>query len=103
MLQYPTTLWLAIAIALVMGITIHEFAHAYVAYSMGDMTPKNQGRVTLNPLAHLTLWGSLFMVLVGFGWGRPVEHRIWDHRRRLWVSLAGPASNLLLALLFALP
>lgn len=97
----PNTL-LAALVAFVVGITVHEFAHAYVAYQMGDMTPLRQGRVTLNPLAHMTLWGTLFIFLVGFGWGKPVQHRIWDHRQRLWVSLAGPLSNLLIAFLFGL-
>jgi Zn-dependent protease len=98
----PNTL-LPLVIAFVLGITIHEFAHAYVAYQMGDMTPMRQGRVTLNPLAHLTLWGTLLIFLIGFGWGKPVEHRIWEPRRRLWVAIAGPVSNVILAFLFGLP
>jgi Zn-dependent protease len=97
----PSTL-LPLLLAFVTGITIHEFAHAFVAYQMGDMTPKVQGRLTLNPLAHMTLWGTLLIFLIGFGWGKPVQHRIWDHRRRLWVSLAGPVSNILLAALLGL-
>jgi Zn-dependent protease len=97
----PNTL-LPLLLAFVVGITIHEFAHAFVAYQMGDMTPKVQGRLTLNPLAHMTLWGTLLIFLIGFGWGKPVQHRIWDHRRRLWVSLAGPVSNIVLAALLGL-
>ncbi|MDQ4077057.1 MAG: site-2 protease family protein [Chloroflexota bacterium] len=97
----PNTL-LALALAFVLGISVHEFAHAYVAYQMGDMTPVRQGRVTLNPAAHMTLWGTLLIFLIGFGWGKPVQHRIWDPKQRLWVSLAGPVANLLLAFLFGL-
>lgn len=89
-------------VAFVVGITFHEFAHAFTAYQMGDTTPKEQGRLTLNPAAHMTLWGTLLIFLVGFGWGKPVQHRIWDHRRRLWVALAGPVSNLILGFLFGL-
>ncbi len=101
-LRDPDTL-LALAVAFVLGITFHEFAHAFTAYRMGDMTPARQGRLTLNPMAHMTMWGTLLIFLIGFGWGKPVQHRIWDHRRRLWVALAGPVANLILALLFALP
>ncbi|MGH2541906.1 MAG: site-2 protease family protein [Ardenticatenaceae bacterium] len=93
---------LPLALAFVLGITFHEFAHALTAYQMGDMTPQYQGRVTLNPAAHLTLWGTLLIFLIGFGWGKPVEHRIWDPRQRLWVSLAGPVANLIVAFLFGL-
>lgn len=93
---------LPLAIAFVIGITFHEFAHAYVAYQMGDMTPMEQGRVTLNPAAHMTMWGTLLIFLIGFGWGKPVQHRIWDPRQRLWVSLAGPVANLILAFAFGL-
>ena len=100
-LTNPNTI-LPLFIAFVFGITIHEFAHAYVAYQMGDMTPMNQGRVTLNPLAHMTFWGTLLIFLIGFGWGKPVMHRIWDPRQRLWVALAGPVSNVILAFAFGL-
>ena len=97
----PNTI-LPLLLAFVLGITLHEFAHAFVAWRMGDSLPKQQGRVTLNPLAHMSLWGTLMIFLIGFGWGKPVQHRIWEPRRRLWVALAGPLSNLFLALLFGL-
>ncbi len=100
-LMDPNTI-LASVVAFVLGITFHEFAHAYVAYQMGDMTPLQQGRVTLNPLAHMTMWGTLLLFLVGFGWGKPVQHRIWDPRQRLWVSIAGPIANIILAFAFGL-
>ena len=86
---------------LVISIGIHEFAHAYSADKLGDPTPRSQGRVTLNPLAHVDPLGMLFIVLVGFGWGRPVEFDIYNLRNPkrdvLIIALAGPLSNILLA------
>ncbi|MCB0078874.1 MAG: site-2 protease family protein [Anaerolineales bacterium] len=89
-------------IAFVVGITFHEFAHAATADALGDDLPRSQGRLTLNPVAHMTLWGTLLLFMVGFGWGRPVQHRIWEPRKRLWVALAGPVANLLIALVLGL-
>ncbi|MCX6808769.1 MAG: site-2 protease family protein, partial [Candidatus Berkelbacteria bacterium] len=57
---------------IVISISFHEFAHAYVAYRFGDPTAKYEGRITLNPLAHLDLMGTIFILVVGFGWGKPV-------------------------------
>lgn len=92
--------------ALVASITIHEFAHAWVADHLGDPTPRLQGRVTLNPLAHLDPVGSLALLLVGFGWGRPVvfdPYNLQNHRRDvLLIAGAGPLSNIVLALLIAI-
>jgi Zn-dependent protease len=88
---------LYIAVALVVAATIHEFAHAYAAVRLGDPTPKHQGRLTLNPLAHLDPIGSLMIFLVGFGWARPVEinpQNFSDWRRGvLLVAVAGPLAN----------
>lgn len=88
---------LYIAVALVVAATIHEFAHAYAAVQLGDPTPKHQGRLTLNPLAHLDPIGSLMIFLVGFGWARPVEinpQNFSDWRRGvLLVAVAGPLAN----------
>ena len=64
--------FLAFALALVIGISVHEFAHAFVAEKLGDPTARYLGRVTLNPLAHLDLFGTLFLFIAGFGWGKPV-------------------------------
>lgn len=84
-------------------IPVHECAHALVADKLGDPTPRNQGRITLNPFAHLTLWGSIMLVFVGFGWGKPVSvnPNNFKHPKRdmALTALAGPASNLLLAFL----
>lgn len=89
------------AIAITIAITVHEFAHAKAADELGDPTPRMQGRVTLNPRAHLDLWGTLFIFLVGFGWGRPVQFDPFnlDHPRRdaAIISFAGPLSNFLMA------
>lgn len=87
-------------VGIVMAITFHEYAHAWMAARLGDETPVLQGRTTLNPLAHLDLFGSIAFLLIGFGWGKPVVYNPMRLSRRideLWVALAGPASNLLLA------
>ncbi|HSI21298.1 MAG TPA: site-2 protease family protein [Verrucomicrobiae bacterium] len=89
--------------SLVVAITVHEFAHAWSADKLGDDTPRLMGRVTLNPLSHLDPIGSLAFILVGFGWGRPVLYnplRLLRRSDELLIALAGPASNLLLAILF---
>ena len=86
--------------SIIIAITVHEFAHAWTADRLGDDTPSLQGRVTLNPLAHLDPLGSLMFVLLGFGWGKPVIYNPMRLARRsdeLLIALAGPASNLLLA------
>jgi len=89
------------ALALVSAVTIHEFAHAWTAVRLGDPTPKLQGRLTLNPLAHLDPLGTLMLLLVRFGWGKPVQFDPFNlenpRRDSAVISLAGPASNLLLA------
>ncbi|NLP13310.1 MAG: site-2 protease family protein [Clostridium sp.] len=89
------------------SISFHESAHAYVAYRMGDSTAKDQGRITLDPLKHLDLFGTI-MILVSFiGWAKPVPINPGNFKNRkqgtILVSLAGPVSNLILALLFSLP
>jgi Zn-dependent protease len=95
-------------ITLVIAITLHEFAHAKVADLLGDNTPRMNGRVTLNPLAHLDPIGSLMMIFAGFGWGRPVPVNPYVLSRQspsalMWVSLAGPATNFILAIFAAVP
>ena len=91
------------ALVLFTAVPVHECAHAWVAEKMGDDTGRLQGRITLNPFAHLTLWGSLMMVLVGFGWGKPVsvDPRNFKNPKKGMVltSLAGPASNFIMAFL----
>ncbi len=88
-------------VALAVAITIHEFAHAYAADRLGDPTPRVQGRLTLNPLAHLDPLGTLMLLIARFGWGKPVQFDPFNlrHPRRdaAIISIAGPASNILLA------
>lgn len=96
-------MFLMLIVALILSIGIHEFMHAFTAYKLGDSTPKLQGRVTLNPFAHIDPLGLLAVVLIGFGWGRPVEYDIYNLRNPkrdvLLISFAGPLSNLVLAFL----
>jgi len=90
---------LLIAVAL---LPIHEYAHGYTAYKLGDPTAKNQGRLTLNPIKHMDLLGTLLLVLAGFGWAKPVPVNPRNFKRPKedmgLTAAAGPASNLLMAL-----
>ncbi|MBQ9859578.1 MAG: site-2 protease family protein [Clostridia bacterium] len=94
---------LSYAILVLVVLPFHEFAHAFVAHLCGDDTAKWQGRLTLNPFAHLTLYGTLMLVLCGFGTARPVPVNPMNFRNRkrdsVLVALAGPLSNLLMAML----
>jgi Zn-dependent protease len=98
---------LSFGVAILVALTVHEFAHAKAAQLAGDPTPEQHGRVTLNPLAHLDPIGTAALLLAGFGWGRPVPVNPFLMRRprldNVLVSLWGPLSNLCLALVFALP
>jgi Zn-dependent protease len=89
--------------ALAMAFSVHEFAHAYTAYKFGDSTAKNHGRLTLSPLAHLDLLGTLLIFIAGFGWARPVPVNRYNFKNPrlagILVSFAGPLSNLMLAAL----
>ena len=96
------------AIVLVVAFTVHEFAHAWTADIFGDDTPRSQGRLTLNPLKHLDPVGTLLLLFAGFGWAKPVQVNTYNLERRspaapMLVALAGPFSNLLLAILVAIP
>lgn len=92
----PVTIALRIP-ALLIAITVHEFAHARIAYAYGDATAKAHGRMNLNPINHLDPIGTLMIILVGFGWAKPVPinpYNFSNYRGGLrWVSLAGPLSN----------
>jgi len=88
--------------ALMIGFAFHEFAHAWVADRLGDPTPRSQGRLTLNPISHLDLFGTLMALLYRFGWAKPVmtNPRYYKGNKRrghMLVSLAGPVMNLLTA------
>ncbi len=102
--QDPAT-FILIAIALILALSFHEAAHAYIARRLGDPTAEHMGRLTLNPLAHLDPLGTLLIFFVGVGWAKPVPVNPGNFRDpaldNLKVALAGPASNLILALFFA--
>jgi len=105
LLLHDPMMFLAWLLAVGYGITVHEFAHAWVATSQGDDTAKSLGRLTLNPLAHLDLFGLLMLVFAGFGWGKPVpvNPNNLKHGKASdnLVSLAGIAVNLLSLIVFA--
>jgi Zn-dependent protease len=103
----PATLLTRIFV-LMTAFSVHEFAHAWVANYFGDDTPRMYGRLTLNPAAHLDLMGSIMLLVAGFGWAKPVPVNPYALRRRseaalMWVSIAGPLSNLLMAIIAAIP
>lgn len=90
-----------VILVLVLSFTIHEFAHAYSAYKLGDSTAYQFGRVSLNPMVHLDLFGTIMLLIAGFGWAKPVPVNRGNFKRpRLMgiiVTTAGPLSNLILA------
>lgn len=92
--------------AVIIGFSLHEYAHAYTAFKLGDPTPKFQGRVTINPLAHIDWLGFAALMFCGFGWGVPVQINPANFRNRrkaeLIVSLAGVTMNLIIAVVFAI-
>ena len=94
-----------IAIALVVGITFHEFSHAFIADQLGDHRPRALGRVSLNPLAHLDPMGAIVFVLAGFGWGKPVPVNVYALRPgrvgMAFVAGGGPIANVAVALVAA--
>jgi Zn-dependent protease len=103
----PVTL-LARLIVLLVGMPLHEWAHAWSAHELGDDTPRWEGRLSLNPMAHLDILGTILILLTGFGWAKPVPVNPYRMRTspRAGMALsafAGPASNLVLAMLCALP
>ena len=107
----PGSLFMLLASApgVLIAITFHEFAHGYVAYKLGDNTAKNEGRLSLNPLAHLDPIGTLMLLFAGFGWGKPVQVNPANYTRKISmekgeaiVSAAGPIMNIILAFVFSL-
>lgn len=106
LLSQGPIVFLVVLACLIAALSIHEFAHALAADKLGDPTPRLQGRLTLNPLAHLDPLGTILLVFIGFGWGKPVmfdPYNLKNPRRdAAFISLAGPVSNLSLALLAAI-
>jgi Zn-dependent protease len=105
LLSDPLRLVTALPVIL-LALTIHEWAHAYSAYRLGDPTAYRLGRMTLNPLAHLDLFGTLAIVLIGFGCAKPVPvnpNNLREPRKHMmWIAAAGPISNIAQALVFGL-
>ena len=99
--RHQYVLFVMLLFALVLSLTFHEFGHAFVAKMFGDDTAQQAGRLTLNPAAHIDPFGLLMVMLVGFGYARPVPtnpRNFSSHYGDLWVSAAGPLMNLLLAI-----
>lgn len=98
-----TSLLLSVVPALIC-ITLHELAHGYVAYRLGDDTAKRAGRLTLNPLRHIDIMGLLMMIVFKFGWAKPVPVNMWKFKNpkkgMAITAAAGPIANLLIALVF---
>ncbi len=95
--------------AVLIAITFHEFAHGFVADKLGDDTPRRQGRLSLNPFAHLDPIGTIMLIFAGFGWGKPVEIDSRNFNRKIkmnvaeaMVAAAGPIMNFILAIVFAI-
>ncbi len=108
MLGLSPVTFLARLIVLLVGMPIHEWAHAWSAHELGDDTPRWEGRLSLNPLAHLDMLGAILILLTGFGWAKPVPVNPYrmrgSPRAGMAISaFAGPASNLVVAMLCALP
>ena len=97
---------LLIAPPILLALTFHEYAHAYAAHRYGDDTAQKAGRLTLNPLRHLDPLGTIMIFLVHFGWAKPVPVNPYNLRNpkkdMLWISAAGPLSNMFLALVSGL-
>ncbi len=96
---------IGIAVALVVGITFHEFSHAFIADQLGDHRPRALGRVSLNPVAHIDPVGALVFVLAGFGWGKPVPVNVYALRPgrvgMAMVAAGGPIANVIVAVVAA--
>lgn len=92
--------------AVIIGLTLHEFMHAYVAYRCGDETAKDEGRITLNPLQHIDIMGFVFLLFAGFGWAKPVRFNPANlknpRRDRILIAISGPLTNLVLGIAFSL-
>jgi len=90
---------------IVLGLTIHEFSHAFIAQKCGDNTSRDQGRVTLNPLRHIDLFGFLMLFFAGFGWAKPVQFNEMNLRNPkvdvIKIAIAGPLSNALTAMILS--
>lgn len=91
---------------IVLGLTVHEFSHAFVANKCGDTTSRDQGRITLNPLKHIDLFGFIMLIVAGFGWAKPVQFNEQNlHNPKtdvIKIAVAGPIANALLAMVLSI-
>ena len=105
MLHHPLETIMMLTVLLI-GLTVHEFAHAWMADRLGDPNPRLAGRVSLNPLVHLDPFGTLLIILTGFGWGKPVQFDPYNltnpDKDGAVIAAAGPISNIILAIVSAL-
>lgn len=104
---YTISVVIGAPIALILGLSLHEFAHALVAYRLGDLTPVRDGRLTINPMAHFDRFGTILILIAGFGYGKPVMVNPYNFRMdRRWgmalVAIAGPVTNILIATAFGI-
>ena len=90
---------------IILGLTVHEFSHAFVAHLCGDSTSKDQGRITLNPLKHIDLFGFIMLLVAGFGWAKPVQFTEANLRNPrtdvIKIAVAGPLSNAIIAMVLS--
>lgn len=105
--QSAMILFIGTLSAIVIGISLHEFSHALVAYRLGDMSPVRDGRLTINPLAHFDVLGTVMILFIGFGYGKPVmvnpyAFRIDRRTGMALVAIAGPITNILIAVVFGI-
>ncbi len=108
MLNLSPSILISRIVILLIALPVHELAHAWMAHYFGDTTPERNGRLTINPLAHLDPIGALMLLIAGFGWAKPVPINPYALEKRspnaiTMVSLAGVTANLLLAILAAIP
>lgn len=102
----PLIAFVSIISGILIGVTIHEYAHALIAFRNGDPTAKYEGRLSLNPFAHLDPAGTLMLLLVGFGWGKPVPINPSNFTKKsseIKVAFAGIVANIIFALIAAIP
>ena len=101
---YKLIIFITFSLAVIIALTSHEFAHAFMAYKLGDKTPKVEGRLTLNPMAHFDIKGLICFLFLGFGWAKPVPINSFNFKKikrdTFLVSIAGILTNLILAFAF---
>lgn len=104
-LNYLLTDYILLVPAIIIGLSVHEFSHAFIAYKLGDYTAKEDGRLSLNPFHHIDIVGLICLFLLKFGWAKPVSVNPLafknPKRGMMWTALAGPVSNFITAFVFS--